>query len=487
MYDVLIVGGGVVGSAIFRELSRFKLRIALLEKESDVAMGATKANSAIVHGGYAEPHSKLKGRLCYQGRRQFEKLNEELGFGFSPIGSMVLAFEKEQRGQLVAMMDNGIQNGLPDLEILEAEQIRRMEPNVSQDVAYALYCKGAGVCSPYEMAISLTENALLNGAELFLNAEVTAVDYTDEGFAVQTRDGRRFQSRYLVNAAGLYAAAVSAMAGDDRFTIRARSGEYLLLGKGTSKLVNSVLFQMPTKMGKGILVTPTVYGNLLIGPDAIDEESDDRSTHPERLRRILKEAMKTSDKLNINQFIRSFAGVRAVSSTDDFIIEASPVKGLIQAAGIQSPGLTAAPAIAQLVRDLLDAQGLGLVEKKDFDPNRRAFTRPVDLPPNEVARRVALLQGEADRLLCRCEQVSEAAVRDAASRGIPLLTRDAVKRRTRAGMGFCQGTFCGPRTVALLNSLNGAQNVDPRTDVERQGVVRVGRKALLAYLEANPI
>lgn len=486
MYDVLIVGGGVVGCAIARELSRYALKIALLERESDVGTGATKANSAIVHGGYAEAHSKLKGRLCYQGRTQFARLDRELGFGFSPTGSLVLAFEEGQRDALVALMENGRRNGLDDLSLLDGGQVRAMEPAVNPAVAYGLHCKGAGVCSPYELAIALMENAMVNGAALFLQAEVASVVRLAQGFQVRTADGRCFYTKYLVNAAGLGAASISAMAGDSRFILRPRSGEYLVMAKGTGKLVRSVLFQMPTAMGKGILVAPTVYGNLLIGPDALDGENDDRSTHPDRLRHILAGAMRTTDRLNVQQFIRSFAGVRSVADTDDFIIDASTVPGLIQAAGIQSPGLTASPAIALLVRDLLDREGLRLVEKKDFNPNRRAFLRPLGVSMAEAARRAALEEGVQGRLICRCEQVLEAAVEDAAGRGIPLYTVDAVKRRTRAGMGWCQGAFCGPRLASLLSRRYDG-GIDPRTDAQRQGLTRVGREELLAYLKEHPL
>lgn len=483
--DVLIIGGGVSGAAIARALCRYRLRVALLEKENDVAMGATKANSAIVHGGYAEAHARLKGRLCYQGRRQFAALNQELNFGFLPIGSLVLAFGEGQKPQLEAMLQNGRLNGLNDLSILPGEQIRALEPNVNPAVKWALHCAGAGVCSPFEYTIALCENAVANGLQLYLNTPVTAIRPEDGGFAVSTASGAVFHTRFVVNAAGLAAAQVADMAGAGGFSIHPRSGEYIILGKGSGTLVNRVLFQMPTKMGKGILVTPTVYGNLIIGPDAIDEEKDDRSTHAERLYHIYRQALNTTNKIDLRRFLRSFAGVRAVANTDDFIIEHSRVHGFLNVAGIQSPGLTASPAVARMVCDLLAQASLSLVEKPGYDPSRRASYAPhEDLPPQALAPLLALPEGTPGRMVCRCQQVAEATLCDALRRGIPLNSVDAVKRRTTAGMGFCQGQFCRPRTAALLTHTYG-RPIGPDTDAQRAGLHRVDRDEMLAYAAAQ--
>lgn len=486
MYDVIVIGGGVIGTAIARELSRHSLKLALLEKHPDVAMGSTKANSAIVHGGFAEAHKKVKGRLCYQGRRRFAALAEELGFPFKAIGSFVLSFDEKQLPELETLLANGKLNGLPDLSILNREEILRREPNVNPDVKYGLWCDGAGVCSPYEYAIALTENAVANGLELFLNSPVAAIRKNADSFAVSTPDGRTFESRFVVNAAGLQSEEISTMAGVDGFTVKPRSGEYLIMQRGTGVLVNSVLFQMPTKMGKGILVTPTVYGNLLIGPDAIDEEKDDRNTHAERLHSIYRQALLTTPKLDIKRFLRSFAGVRAVSSTDDFIVEKTAVHGFVNAAGIQSPGMTSSPAIADMVRDILAGEGLEMKPKPDFNPRRRAiFSEHEFLAAKELAPLLELVQGAKGRMVCRCEQVPEAEIRDAASRGVPITVVDGVKRRTRAGMGFCQGEFCRPRVTAVMRELGSG--FDDRTDIEREGLSRVGRAEILKYFEEHPV
>ncbi len=345
MYDVIIIGAGIVGTTIARDLSKTKAKVLVLEKGVDVSMGATKANSAIVHGGYAEKHEALKGRLCYKGRVQFKRLNEELNFGFEETGSLVITEEDDTTG-LEKLMENGIKNGLDDLSIIGPEEIRKIEPELSHDVKWALYCKGAGICSPYEMAIAMMENAIENGSELKLEHEVIGIEKNVNTFVVKTNHGD-FESKYVINAAGVYTDDIAKMVGADTFDILPRSGEYVLFTRGTGDPINTVIFQMPTKYGKGVLVASTYYGNLLIGPDATDDvEKDDTSTHIERIARIYDQTKELYSKINAKQFIRSFTGIRARSSTDDFIIEESNVKGFINVAGIQSPGLTSSPAIS---------------------------------------------------------------------------------------------------------------------------------------------
>ncbi len=483
IYDIAIIGAGIVGVSIARRLSRYSLRICILEREPDVAMGATKANSAIVHGGYAESSDKLKGRLCHQGRVQYAKLGSELHFGFRETGSLVFTTQPEDLPKLEALLANGRRNGLDDLEMLGREQVLHLEPNLNPNVLYALYCKGAGICSPYEMAIALAENAVANGAELFLNEPVTGITKQDELFTLTTPK-RQVQARFVVNCAGIDAAEVSAMAAPTDFEIKPRTGEYILLNRGSGKVLNTVVFQMPTPMGKGILVTPTVHGNLLIGPDAIDEPGTyNRSTHVKRLAEIYFHALNTTGKINLNQFIRSFAGVRAAATGDDFIIEESKTKGFIQAAGIQSPGLTAAPAIADRVVELLSDSGLALVPKDDYNPYREPIieTDKKMRPLKEAERLIALPSGE-ERIICRCEQVTEGTILSALRRGIPVTTVDGIKRRTRASMGFCQGDFCRSRFMALMEREYG-EHISAKTDVELCGATRVTKQELLDYVE----
>ena len=483
MYDVLIIGAGITGLAIARRLSRYNLRICVLEKEPDVAMGATKANSAIVHGGYAEDSHTLKGQLCYKGRVQFARLDSELHFGFRQTGSLVLAAGPEDLPGLQALLENGRRNGLPDLEILSGDQIFAVEPNASPQARYALYCRGAGVCSPYEMAIALAESAVANGVRLFLNEEVTGITRQGDGFWVDTSAGRR-RAAVVVNCGGLQSGHLAGMAGDAGFTIHPRSGQYILLAKGTGSLLGTVVFQMPTSMGKGILVTPTYHGNLLIGPDALDQEGADRSTDVRRLEAIYRQGLAAVPRLDITKFIRSFAGVRAVSSTGDFIVGAGAAPGFINVAGIQSPGLTSSPAIADRVAELVAEAGLRLLPNPRYNPCRRPIISPGQpLSVNEAMRLAALPHGD-ERLVCRCEQVAQGVILDSLRRGIPVTTVDGVKRRTRASMGFCQGNFCRPRIKELLEREYGVP-IDDRTDVQRAGVARVGRQEFLDYLKSR--
>lgn len=483
-YDVIIIGAGIVGTTISRYLSQYQLKVALLEKENDVAMGATKANSAIVHGGYAEAHAKLKGRLCLKGRLQYDRLESELHFGFEKIGSLVLAFEDEQLEKLKELYDNGLANGLTDLEIIDGDAVRAMEPAVNPGVKGALYCSGAGVCSPYEMAIAMAENAIANGVELHLNTGVRAITpQAQGGFDLETDEGNHLKAAYIVNAAGVASGQISAMVGVDDFTITPRSGEYLLMARGTGSLVNHVLFQMPTKMGKGILVSPTYHGNLIIGPDAVNEGEVDKSTHAHRLLKIFKEAQLTTSQLDIKEFIRSFTGVRAVSSTDDFMVEETRIPGFINCAGIQSPGLTSSPAIADLVVEILEKAGLPLVADETFNPNRDPIITKKELMPFKEAAPLLDLPSSPEKMICRCEQVTQATIVDAMSRGIPVTTIDGIKRRTRAGMGFCQGAFCRPRVAKVMEDVLGYP-VDPSFDVEHSGVNRVGRNALVDAVRA---
>lgn len=482
MYDIIIIGAGVIGTSIARRLSKYKLNILLLEAENDVSMGASKANSAIVHGGYAESHDKVKGRVCYKGRKEYENLNKELNFGFSKIGSLVLAFEEEQKKGLEDLMENGIKNGLPDLKILNHDEILEIEPNVNPEVKYALYCEGAGVCSPYELVIALAENAIENGVELKLNSQVVDISKDNDIFTVNTKDNKNYKGKYIINASGINSGKISKMVGVDYFDISPRSGEYLLMKRGSGSKLNHVLFQMPTKMGKGILVTPTYHNNLLLGPDAIDDEEIDKSTDVKRLANIYRQGLQTTDILNINEFIRSFTGVRAVSSTNDFIIEASTVKNFINVAGIQSPGLTSSPEIARLVENILKDLGLSLKEKTDYNPYRKPIinrkTEKDFLEPKELKEKLDLPIGTEGRMVCRCEQVLESTIRDAMNRGIKVTTIDGIKRRTRAGMGFCQGTFCRPRVAQVMSQELGYE-VDPSFDIEHSGINRVSKKDLV--------
>ena len=457
MYDVLIIGAGVVGTAIARRLSRYQLKIAILEAENDVAMGSSKANSAIVHGGYAEANAKLKGRVCYQGRRQYAQLDKELNFGFRETGSLVITMDEADLPRLEAIKENGEKNGLPDLEILEHDEILAIEPNVNPDVKYALYCKGAGVCSPYEMTVALAENAIHNGAELFLNSAVTGIDVADDGTFVVHTDGADFTSRFVVNAAGLYSDKVDQMVNEPTFTITPRSGEYILLGRGTGHVLNTVVFAMPTKMGKGILVAPTTHHNVFVGPTSLDMEDNMDGRHDVgvrvgALRETYASAQKSIPSVSARDQITSFAGLRAHWVEHDFYI--NPAKNndhFINLIGIESPGLAASPAIAEYVENMvLDIMGEKPAEKADWNPSRKAPVFFRTMSPEERAELIAK-DPAYSRIVCRCETVTEGEIRDAIRAPAGAVDLDGVKRRTRAGMGRCQGGFCGSRVMEILS------------------------------------
>lgn len=485
MYDVTIFGAGIIGSLMARELSKYKLDILLLEKEVDVSMGSTKANSGIVHGGYAENHSTLKGRLCHLGRMEFDSLDRELGFGFEKIGSLVIGTQESDLEILEELRQNGLKNGLVDLEIIDGKKAKEIEPSIGVDVKYALYCKGAGVCSPFEFAIAAAENAVVNGVELSLQSKVVAIADRKSYYEVTIdKNGKQelIQTRYLINAAGIHSDEISNMVGNAGFSIKPRSGEYLIFKRKNQPLVNTVIFSVPTKMGKGILVTKTIHDNLLIGPDALDEqkESVNKSTHLDRLIKVYKEAKQIVPELDEKEVIRNFSGIRAVADSGDFVIEISFPR-FLNLAGIQSPGLTSSPAIVKMGIDLLREEGLSLETNPGFNPYRKRISPKIPLFDEQTAKKM-LLDPSDDGLICRCEQITRGVVKDAISRRLPIATIDGVKRRTRCSTGACQGTSgCRERTKALFESFG--MDLDIEQDYIRSGESRVSKKEFLAGLK----
>lgn len=450
MYDIIIIGAGVVGTAIARELSRYQVKVLVLEKEGDVSCGASKANSGIVHGGYDAKHGTVKSQFSRRGNRMFAELNEELNFGYDECGSLVLAFSQEDFTTLEKLKENGEKNGVDDLEIIDQTRVREIEPHISDEVVGALYCPTAGVTSPYEMTIALAENAVANGVTIKLNEQVMFIDAGDS-FLVHTKDNS-YESRRVINAAGGYADQIANMVGLRDFRIIPRRGEYVLLNKDQGHMANTVLFQCPTDKGKGILVTHTFHGNLMLGPNAqeIDDPSE-VSTNKEVLDYIVETARKSIPDFDIRKTLTSFSGIRATSDRHDFIIEESKVKGFINVAGIESPGLTSSPAIAKRVVEIVEESGLDLAFNPAFEPRRKAIIIPKD----------DRFDGEVDHedpkknIVCRCEKVTEAEIVDALSRGIDVDSIDSMKRRTRAGMGPCQGNFCGQRVAAVIAKTKG--------------------------------
>ena len=447
LYDVCIIGGGVVGLNISREISRYRLRACVIEKEADVGRGCSKANSGIVHGGYSDEPGTLKAELCVAGNRMYQQLDRELHFGYRKTGSLVLAFATEELATLEKLLENGRNNGVTGLRIIDRQVLLLREPHLNPAVLAALLCEDAGVTSPYEFAIALAENSLINGVELRLQEEVMAIESLGGEFQIHTNRGS-LGSRFVINCAGVFSDRISAMVGLSEFRITPRRGQYVILDKDQNHLARSVIFQVPSRLGKGILVTPTFHGNLMIGPNA--EEIDDKTdvgTDTETLANIVRLARRSVPGFDMRKSLTSFAGNRPVANQKDWIIDASRINGFINLIGIDSPGLTASPAIARKVCGLLQQAGLILEHKTDFQPLRPAIIRKKTL---DFAGDV----NDTDpslHLICRCEQVTEAEIIDCMNRGIPVRSLDAVKFRTRAGMGRCQGAFCGPRVRELLS------------------------------------
>lgn len=461
MEDVVIIGGGVVGCSIARELSRFKLNVTLIEKEDDVAEGTSKANSAIIHAGFDATPGTWKAKLNVLGNKMYPQLCEELDVPFKQNTSLVVAVGEEERKTLDILFEKGLQNGVKDLSIIGKDKLLEMEPNLSPNVTAALYAPTGGIICPYEYTIALAENASINGADFIFNAPATGIDKTEnDTFIIKTPKGN-IETKIIINAAGLYADSISKMAGAEEYTITPRKGEYLLFDNQCGDLVSRTIFPTPSKISKGILVAPTVDGNVFIGPNSnnIEDKEDKKVTQP-GIDEIVSGAKKLVPNLPMRNIITSFAGLRAVSSTNDFIIEASKkVKGFINVGGIQSPGLSAAPAIAEMVIDILDNEGVKLEIKKDFNPHRPKKYRFRELD-NETREKLIKQNPAYGHIICRCETITEAEIVDAIHRPVGARSVDAVKRRTRAGMGRCQGGFCSPRVVEILARELGKSPLD---------------------------
>lgn len=449
-YDVAVVGAGVVGALISRELSKYDIRVALLEKCNDVAMGTTKANSAIVHGGFDAANGTLKAKLNVRGTELMPKLCADMAVPYRNNGSLVLAFSEEEMEHVRTLYERGVKNGVPKLSVLDKAQVKALEPHVSDEVVGALLSETAGIVCPYELTIAATEVAVTNGVEFIRNCAVEAINVTTDGFLLVTTQGE-IPAKYVVNAAGIHTDDIARMIGDDSISLVARKGEYYLLDKSFGFMADHTIFQCPNKMGKGVLVTPTVDGNLLIGPSALDvEDKEDVDTTPQGLDFIVEKAKKSVPTLNIRGAITSFAGMRAHPITDDFIIGFSAKNDcFLNVAGIESPGLSAAPAIAEMVAGLLKEKA-DWQEKKDCVLTRKAPVRFRHMTKSE--REALIAKNKAyGRIICRCETITEGEILDAIHAPAGARDVDGVKRRTRAGMGRCQGGFCGSKVVEILS------------------------------------
>lgn len=449
MYDVIIIGGGVSGTATARELSKYKGTFCLLEKEEDLCCGTSKANSGIVHAGYDAPEGSLMAKLNVLGNEKMEKLSRELDFPFKRTGSLVLCFSPEALPSLKLLYDRGIANGVKNLLILCREEVLKMEPNVSDEVFAALYAPTAGIVCPFEMNLAFGENAYENGVEFHFNTEVIRLEKIEKGYRIFTNKGE-FETKCIVNAAGVYADDIHNMVSKRKIHITPRKGEYCLLDKSAGAHVSRTVFALPGKEGKGVLVTPTVHGNLLIGPTATDiEEKEGTNTTGNGLAQVINKAGKNVKNLPLRQIITSFAGLRAHEDHHEFIIEeVEDAPGFIDCAGIESPGLTSAPAIGERVAEIL-REKLGLEEKENFISKRKGILRPASLSFEE--RNALIKENPAyGNIICRCEMVTEGEIREAIRRPLGAKSLDGVKRRTRAGMGRCQSGFCSSKVMEIL-------------------------------------
>lgn len=450
MYDVIIIGAGVAGSSSARELSRYQVHACVLEKEEDVCCGTSKANSAIVHAGYDAAEGSLMAKLNVQGNEMMEELSRELDFPFSRIGSLVVCLNEEDLPGLNALYERGVKNGVRDLQVItDREEIRRLEPNLTEEVAGVLYAPTAGIVCPFNMNIAMAENAFTNGVEFRFNTEVENIRKIQGGWELETSGGI-YQARYVVNAAGVYADKFHNMVSEKKIHITPRRGDYCLLDKNAGKHVEHTIFALPGKYGKGVLVSPTVHGNLLVGPTAIDiEDKDSTATTREGLDELISKAGMNVKNLPMRQVITSFAGLRAHEDGHEFLIgEVEGAEGFIDCAGIESPGLTSAPAIGKMVAEIL-REKMDLQPDPDFVGTRKGILNPETLTLEE--RNALIKENPAyGNIICRCEMVTEGEILDAIRRPLGARSLDGVKRRTRAGMGRCQAGFCSPRTMEIL-------------------------------------
>ena len=465
MFDVAVIGAGVVGGMVARALSRYKLSVVILERESDVAMGATRANSAIVHAGYDAKPGSLKARLNVRGSEMMESVARELGVKYKRNGSLVVGFNDEDRTTLEDLVRRAEINGVPGVKLLATrEEVVAIEPNIGEKVTCALHAPSGAIVCPYELCISAVGCAMDNGAELKLDFCVSDIKKVDGGYAVESADGDTILTRFVVNCAGLYSDDIAKTFGVGEFTVNPRRGEYLLLDREAGGIVSSTVFRCPSKMGKGVLVTPTVDGNLLVGPTAEDiEDKEDTSTTAEGLSRVRSLASAQVSGINFGKVITSFTGLRATGSTGDFIID-TVGEGFVNCAGIESPGLSASPAIAEYVIELLRGLGLLTVEKPDYKAERvpMHFYSELDM---EGKNKVIREHPEYAHIICRCEGISEGEILHAIRTNPRPTTIDGIKRRTRASMGRCQGGFCTPYLIELLAKELGVDH----TEVTKSG------------------
>ncbi len=453
-FDIAIIGAGVVGAAIARKLSSYNLKTALLEKECDVSFGVSKANSGIIHGGFHHGSEYLKSKLEVQGNRMFDQLEQELHFPFRRCGILVAAFSVEEMKTVEQLYMNGINNKVIGIEMCNRGRMLALEPKLNNDVVGGLYAPAGGIIEPYRFVFSLVESALKNGVELFTEFKVVSTEHNPDGYTVTSENGNSISSKWIVNASGLFADEVSKIFNAEVFSITPRKGEEFLLDRNSAARTDHVIFPVPDQVSKGILVIPTVEGTTMLGPTAIPQDSkEDVSTTSKNLNMVFSNARRMVPSISQRDIITSFTGLRPVLESGDFYIDISNKQPhFIQVAGIQSPGLTAVPAIAEFVKDLLKKDGLVLTEKSSYDPTIPELPRMRSLSPEEAD---VLIQSDPafGEIVCRCESVSEAEIAAAVRHGHTTL--DGIKFYTRAQMGRCQGGFCTDRIIKIIQRETG--------------------------------
>ena len=454
MFDVIVIGGGVIGGLTLRELTKYNVSACLLEKESDVCMGASKANSGIVHAGFDAAQGSLKAEFNVKGNKMMPSVCAELGVKYRNNGSLVAAFSEEEIGTLKELKARGEENGVEGLKIVNQAELRAIEKNISDEALAALYAPTGGIVCPYELTIAAIGNAMDNGAKLYTDFEATEIGKTGGGYLVRSKNGKEVEGKVVINCAGLASGKIAALCGDD-VKIGARKGEYILLDRESGDFVSHTLFFTPGKLGKGILVTQTVDNNILLGPTAEEMQTPDTATSAEGLKFVQEKVRKMCKNPPLFNTITSFAGVRAYSDRHDFIIEESKnSKGVIHLAGIESPGLTASPAIAEYAVKQLVGKLLPLEKNVNFRGERKAdyfFKNLSNEEKNEIIKR----DPSYGKIVCRCEQITEGEILRALRENPPATDIDGVKRRTRAGMGRCQGGFCQPHVAELIAKERG--------------------------------
>lgn len=449
VYDVVIIGAGVSGCAIARELSRYQLKVAVLEKASDICEGTSKANSGVAHAGFDAKPGTLMAKLNIMGSQMMEALSKELDFPYRRNGSLVLCFDEKDKGKLEELKARGEANGVTGLEILSGQQVRELEPAAGEQVVAALHAPSGAIICPFGITIALAENAAVNGVQFYLNETVEKIQREADFYILKTGQGE-YQAKVVINAAGVYADTIHNMVSKQKMKLTPRRGEYLLCDKKTGDMVSHTLFQLPTALGKGVLVTPTVHGNLLIGPTATDiEDKEGTDTSGEGIAAVQEKAALSVEGLPVRDVITSFAGLRAHGDNGDFVIqEVEDAPNFIDVAGIESPGLTCAPALGSYVADMV-VKRLKPERRGDFIAVRKGISS-VALASDEERRQMIAENPKYANVVCRCEMVTEGEILDAIHRPLGATTVDGVKRRTRAGMGRCQSGFCNPKVVEIL-------------------------------------